>query len=205
VGAAFHVGVMTRRAARKKAMRRTSAIAAAVTAALVCVAVPGHAANGYPRTLVAEATAASGPNKITAMVTIKIDRLVEPTRRQRVLDGLKFNGYQGFMNALRPLPVIGSIATPNGNVKVRYAWETTVENRNRLIVVADKPLFFLPADSPPPRAGYELTFVELLFDESGAASGTMSGAARVKPAPDGIVLDDFAAVPVTLIVAAPGK
>jgi hypothetical protein len=196
---------MTRRAARKKAMRRTSAIATAVTAAFVCVAAPGHAANGYPRTLVAEATAASGPNKITAMVTIKIDRLVEPTRRQRVLDGLKFNGYQGFMNALRPLPVIGSIATPNGNVKVRYAWETTVENRNRLIVVADKPLFFLPADSPPPRAGYELTFVELLFDESGAASGTMSGAARVKPAPDGIVLDDFAAVPVTLKVAAPGK
>jgi hypothetical protein len=109
------------------------------------------------------------------------------------------------MNALRPLPVIGSIATPNGNVKVRYAWETAVENKNRLIVVADKPLFFLPAESPPPRAGYELTFVELLFDESGAATGTMSGAARVKPAPDGIVLDDFAAVPVTLKVAAPGK
>jgi len=189
---------------------RRSAIATAVTtavttAALVCTAVPGHAANGYPRTLIAEATAASGPNKITAVVTIKIDRLVEPSRRQRVLDGLKYNGYQGFMDALRPLPVIGSIATPNGNVKVRYAWETTVENKNRLIVVADKPLFFLPAESSPSRAGYQLTFVELLFDESGGATGTMAGAARVKPAPDGIVLDDFADVPVTLKVAAAGK
>jgi len=201
---------MTRRAARKTAMRRRSAIAAVVTtavttAAIVCFAAPGQAANGYPRTVVAEATAASGPNKITAVVTIKIDRLVEPSRRQRVLDGLKYNGYQGFMDALRPLPVIGSIATPNGNVKVRYAWETTVENKNRLIVVADKPLFFLPGDSPPSRAGYQLTVVELLFDESGAATGTMAGAARVKPAPDGIVLDDFAAVPVTLKVGAPGK
>jgi hypothetical protein len=139
------------------------------------------------------------------MVTIKIDRLVEPSRRQRVLDGLKYNGYQGFMNALRPLPVIGSIATPNGNVKVRYAWETAVDNKNRLIVVADKPLFFLPAESAPSRAGYELTFVELLFDESGAATGTLSGAARVKPAPDGIVLDDYAAVLVTLTVAADVK
>jgi len=175
------------------------------TAALVCVAAPGHAANEYPRTVTAEATAANGPNKITAVVTIKIDRLMEPSRRQRVLDGLKYNGYQGFMDAMRPLPVIGSIATPNGNVQVRYAWETTVENKNRLIVVADKPLFFLPGDSPPSRAGYQLTVVELLFDESGAATGTMAGAARVKPAPDGIVLDDFAAVPVTLKVAAPGR
>jgi hypothetical protein len=187
-------------------MRRRSAIAAAVTtAALICFAAPGHAANGYPRKVIAEATAASGPNKITAVVTILIDRLVEPSRRQRVLDGLKYNGYQGFMDALRPLPVIGSITTPNGNVKVRYAWETPVETKKRLIVVADKPLFFLPGESQPSRAGYQLTFVELLFDESGAATGTMSGAARVKPAPDGIVLDDFAAVPVTLKVAAPGK
>ena len=121
---------------REKTMRRTSAIAAAVTtSALVWFAAPGHAANGYPRTLVAEATAANGPNKITAVVTIKIDRLVEPTRRQRVLDGLKYNGYQGFMNALRPLPVIGSIASPNGNVKVRYAWETPVENKNFFMAV----------------------------------------------------------------------
>jgi len=187
-------------------MRRTTAIAAVVTiAALAWFAAPGHAANGYPRTIIAEATAASGPNKVTATVTIKIDRLVEPSRRQRVLDGLKYNGYQGFMDALRPLPVIGSIAAPNGNVKVRYAWETAVENKNRLIVVADKPLFFVPAESQPPRAGYQLTFVELLFDEHGAATGTMAGAARVKPAPDGIVLDDFSAVPVTLKVAAPGK
>jgi hypothetical protein len=193
-----------RHAAREKTMRRTSAIAAAVTtSALVWFAAPGHAANGYPRTVIAEATAADGPNQITAVVTIKIDRLVEPTRRQRVLDGLKYNGYQGFMNALRPLPVIGSIASPNGNVKVRYAWETPVENKNRLVVVADKPLFFLPAESAPSRAGYELTVVELIFDANGAATGTMSGAARVKPAPDGIVLDDFAAVPVTLKVAAP--
>jgi len=197
---------MTRQAARKTAMRRTTAIAAGVTtAALISFAAPGHAANGYPRTVIAEATAASGPNQVTAMVTIKIDRLVEPSRRQRVLDGLKYNGYQGFMDALRPLPVIGSIATPNGNVQVRYAWETPVKNKNRLIVVADKPLFFVPGESAPSRAGYQLTFVELLFDDSGAATGTMAGAARVKPAPDGIVLDDFSAVPVTLRVSAPGK
>jgi hypothetical protein len=182
-------------------MCRRLALAAAV--AVLSAYVAAAAADTYPRTLVAKATAASGATQITADITIHIDRLIEPSRRQRVLDGLKYDGYQGFMRALRPLPVIGSIATQTRSVKVQYAWESRVEDRLRLIVVADKPLFFLPNEANT-RAGYELTFVELLFDEHGAASGTMSGAARVKPAPDsGIVLGDFAATPVTLTIPAP--
>jgi hypothetical protein len=175
-------------------------------AALVCAAGPLRAAGAaYPRVLVAEAKATSGTASITAIVTITVDRLMEPSRRTRVLDGLKYNGYQGMMNALRPLPVIGSIATQNREVKVRYAWETQAEARTRLVVVADKPMFFLPGDSAKARAGYELTFAELLLDDRGEGTGTMSGAARVKPAGDGIVLEDFADVPVQLTIPAPKK
>ncbi|HMF95757.1 MAG TPA: hypothetical protein VKE96_15760 [Vicinamibacterales bacterium] len=172
---------------------------------LLCIGALAHAAGGYPRTLVAQALVKTGETSVTSTVTIKIDRLMEPSRRTRVLDGLKFNGYQGFMNALRPLPTIGTIATQNREVKVQYAWETTVGDRTRLVIAASKPLFFLTADETKSRAGYELTVVDLTLDAGGAGTGTMSGAARVKPAPDGIVLDDFAAAPVQLTIAAPSK
>jgi hypothetical protein len=184
-------------------MQRWLAVTAA--AGLACLSGVSYAAGGYPRTVVAHAEAKNGETSVTSTVTIKIDRLVEPSRRTRVIDGLKYDGYQGFMNALRPLPVIGTIATQSRQVSVQYAWESKVDDRTRLVVVAAKPLFFLAGDAAKARAGYELTVVDLLFDAAGAGTGTMAGAARVKPAPDGIVLDDFAAVPVQLVVTAPAK
>jgi hypothetical protein len=160
-----------------------------------------HAA-GFPQTLVAHATASSGVTTITSVITIRLDRVMEASQRTKVLDGLKYNGYQGFMNALRPLPPIGSIETEKQRVDVRYAWESTTDKGRRLVIVADKPLFFL-AGSGSTRTGYELTVVDLLFDDRGAATGTMAGAARVKPGPDGaIVLGDYADIPVQLTVPA---
>jgi hypothetical protein len=182
-------------------MRSCAAVMVTIAAAL---SVPGGllAADGYPRTIVASAKVVNGATTVTSQVTIKVNRLVEPARRDRVINGLKANGYQGFMDALRPLPTIGSIATQSNEVMVRYAWETEAEGKKRLIVVADKPLFFLAGDAAKTKAGFELTFVELVFDAKGGATGTMAGAARVKPAPnDGIVLQDFATEPVQLTVA----
>jgi len=182
---------------------RSAMAVAAITAAALSVAGHALAAGGYPRTIVASANVVNGDTTVTSKVTIKINRLVEPSRRDRVIAGLKSNGYQGFMDALRPLPVIGSIATQSNEVMVRYAWESEAEGQKRLIVVSDKPLFFLAGDAAKTKAGFELTFVELLFDAKGGATGTMAGAARVKPAPnDGIVLQDFSTEPVQLIVPA---
>jgi hypothetical protein len=182
---------------------RRSALVIAAAMALICVGPRVRAAGDYPRTIVAQAKTTDSGTTVTSTITIKLNRLMEPSRRTRVLDGLKYNGYQGFMNALRPLPVIGTIATPKRSVNVRYAWESEVEGHRRLVVVSNTPLFFLPGDTEKAKAGYELTFVELFFDASGGGRGTMSGATRVKPAPDGIVIEDFAVAPVDLTVAAP--
>jgi hypothetical protein len=177
----------------------------AAIAAIAVLTVPGRglAAGDYPKTFVASAKVVNGATTVTSKVTIKVNRLVEPSRRDRVIAGLKANGYQGFMDALRPLPPIGAIATQSNEVLVRYAWESEVEGKKRLIVVSDKPLFFLAGDASKAKAGYELTFVELVFDGKGGATGTMAGAARVKPVPpDGIALQDYSTEPVELTVAA---
>lgn len=156
----------------------------------------------YPRTIEANAKAVSGTNTITAVVTIQINRLAEESRRARLIKGLKQNGYQGFIDVLRPLPVIGSIKTQNREVPVKYAWETDVQGKHRLIVVSDAPLFFLPGDEPKARPGYQLTVVQLILDDRGGGTGTMAGAARVKPTADaeGIVLQDYSTTPVDLTV-----
>jgi hypothetical protein len=147
-----------------------------------------------------------GVTTVTSTITITIDRLVEPSRRDRLIEGLKRDGYQGFMDVIWTLPTIGSIAIQSDHVDVKYAWETQVQKRRHLIVVADKPLFFLARDAAQGRAGYDLTVVDLQFDDRGAATGTMAGAARVKLSPDdGIGLQDYAAVPFQLTVRSSSK
>jgi hypothetical protein len=173
----------------------------AAAALLAVVLAASGAAAGFPLTLKARAKVSSGDTTVTSVVTIQLDQLMGTVHRTRVLDGLRYGGYPGFLKALRSAPILGTISLPHARVDVRYAWETKVDNRRRLILVADKPLFFLPTDASKSRAGYELTIVDLLLDESDGGSGSMTGAARVKPAPDvGVVLDEFAATRVELTV-----
>jgi hypothetical protein len=156
-------------------------------------------AEDYPLSLTMDASANSGTATVTAQVTIRVERLMADAARTRVSDELKHGGYTNFLRALRPLPVVGAVETSGRKVDLRYAHEQRDESGRRLVLVADQPLFFLNADPGKIRAGYELTIVELRFDGKGSASGTMAGAARVKPAPDGsVVLDDFAVAPVKL-------
>ena len=69
-------------------------------------------------------------------------------------------------------------------VELQYAREQPDEGGRRLVLVANKPLFFINTDEKKSRTGYSLTVVDLKFDGKGGVSGTMAGAARVKPTPD---------------------
>jgi hypothetical protein len=176
-----------------------TALAAACVVAVTAGAAPPE--GKYPVTLSATAEVTQGSTQVKSTITIFVDRLMLESRHTKVVDGLKYNGYQGFMDALRPLPVIGSIATDRNKVDLRYAWETEVQGKRRLILVADHPLFFLGQANDTAKKGYELTVVELIFDASGGATGTIAGAARVKPSPEGgVILGDFAEAPVKLTV-----
>jgi hypothetical protein len=168
--------------------------------AACCLAGAPGAAADFPLSLVALASLKTGTTAVTSNIAIKVDRLMEESRRTRVMDAMKYNGYPGFVPALRSLPVIGSIALARRQVDIKYAVETTDDKGPRLVLVADRPLFFLN-EAAKPKAGYELTIVELRFAKDGSATGSMTGAARVKLAPDGsVMLDDYADVLVQLTV-----
>jgi len=170
---------------------------AGIAVALACAAGAARAAD-YPMTLSADAKATAGTAAVTAVVTIKVDRLMEENRRKRVTDRLEHDGYAKFVPELRSLPPVGTIEVQGRSVEIRYAREQRDAKGRRLVLIADQPLFFLGADPAKNRAGYELTIVELRFDAAGKFTGTMAGAAKVKPSPEGPVLDDFAQAPVTL-------
>jgi hypothetical protein len=158
-----------------------------------------RAAGEYPLSVVLNAHAQSPTSTITSTVSIVVERPMEESRRKRVTDGLKYDGYPGFMKVLRTLPPVGTIDMSGRKVEIRYAHEQPRQNGYRLVLAADSPSFFLAADPDKSRKGYELTLIELLVDASGNITGTMSGAARVKPGPDGgPIVDNFAAVPVKL-------
>lgn len=171
---------------------------AVIAVLLLCFAGPVHGALEYPLTVALEARAKNDVATVAAKVSITVERLIEPNRRIRASDALKYGGYLKFVPVLRALPPIGTITVGKRTVEIRYAHEEQRPDGPRLVLVADRPLFFL-GDPAKPREGYELTIVELLVDDKGVITGTMTGAARVKPDPDGaVVLDDYAETPVQL-------
>jgi hypothetical protein len=155
-------------------------------------------ASDYPLTLTADATAKTATVTISSSVVIRVERLMEESRRARVADALKYSGYGNFLNALRGLPPIGAIELQGRSVEIRYAHEQQEAAGRRLVLIADRPLLFLSGDREKPRQGFELTMVELHIDPEGGVTGRMLGAARVKPSPDGPVVDDFADVDLNL-------
>jgi hypothetical protein len=169
---------------------------------VACLGGPARAAGDYPLVLTLEASASTATAAVTSTVTIRVDRLMEESRRKRVTDALSYGGYANFLSALRMIPPIGTIELQARTVNIHYAREQQEATGRRIVLVADRPLFFLSGDPAKTRAGYELTVVELRFDAQGGVTGTMAGAARVKPSSDGPVLDDFAEAPVRLATRA---
>jgi len=152
----------------------------------------------YPLHLELDASAETETTQVKSTVAITVDRLMLPSRRTRAMDALAHTGYAGFLTLLRSLPPVGTITLSKRQVDVRYAHEEPRDSGRRLVLVADRPLFFL-AGADKARAGYELTMVELIFDAKGGVTGTMAGAARVKPDRAGApLLDDYAERPVRL-------
>ena len=149
----------------------------------------------YPLALRLDAQVKVGGATVNSAVDIKVDEAMPAFRRTRALDGFKHGGYPGFLSALRAMPALGSVTTQNNRkVELRYVHEEQTERGRRLLLVADRPLFFLNQNQEKPRAGYELTMVELFFDDAGGVTGTMTGAARVRPTPDwsgGVILDEY--------------
>ena len=123
--------------------------------------------------------------------------------RKTVEAALREGGYPRFLTALRNAPEVGQLVLGGSEpFAIRYAREKVEGGGRSIIVVTDRPVFFISGGRPggtKSRAGYEIGVVEIQLDVTGQGRGVMAAAARVRPDGDGgVLLDDYAQELITL-------
>ena len=144
---------------------------------------------------------ASGP--ISATIQVSIRRYTPEFDRKALEDALEHGGYASFVNALRRAPEVGSVLAGDGQFAIRYAREHKTDKGRTIVVVTDKPVFFVGGARPnaKPRAGYESALLQLQVNDGGTGTGMMAPAARVKPGGEtGVRIDNYADEPLALKV-----
>ncbi len=155
-----------------------------------------------PEIISANAHVAGSNGSVGTRVTMKIDRYSPEADRKAVADALKHGGYSGFLTALRKAPSVGTVTVADQTVDIRWAREERVGTGRSIVLITDKPVYFVGGGgvAAKPREGYEVAVLQFSMDYSGLGfKGTMAAAARVKPGgPTGVQLEDYAEKPVEL-------
>ena len=155
-----------------------------------------------PETFSAQAQAGNAAGATAAVpIAIHVERYTPDFDRKVVEEALRVGGYPGFLPALRKAPEVGYVELGGQKYAIRWARQTPSGQGRTLVVVTDKPVFFVGGGqaNAKPRAGYEVAVIQLLVDNAGKGTGTMAAAARVKPGGEtGVQIDDYAEKPITL-------
>ena len=180
------------------------AIASALVTVLLLSVPPwiGAQAANQPEVLTGTAQAKNATGAVSGTLEVRLRRVTPEFDKKAVETALKEGGYPRFLIALRNAPEVGQLVLAGGApIAIRYARERVDAKGRNLIIVTDKPAYFIGggrAESAP-RKGFEATFVEIQLDATGAGTGSMAGAARVRPDGDGgVLLDDYSEALITL-------
>jgi hypothetical protein len=157
---------------------------------------------GAPEIFNATATAKNASGAISGALEVRVTRYTPDFDRKTVEEALRLGGYPRFVTTLRNAPDVGQLVLGGGQpYTIRYARETVAADGRTIVLVTDRPVYFVGSGraDPKPRAGFEVAVVQIQVDGTGRASGTMAGAARVRPKGDGgVLLDDYADQPIAL-------
>ena len=157
---------------------------------------------GAPEVFNATAQAKNAGGGVSGTLEVRVDRYTPDFDRKTVEEALRLGGYPRFVTTLRGAPEVGQLVLGGGQpYAIRYAREKVEGTGRTIVVVTDRPVFFLGsarADAKP-RAGYEVAVVEIRLDGQGPGRGMIAAAARVRPDGEGGVrLDDYAETPIEL-------
>ena len=158
---------------------------------------------GAPEVFNVNAQVKGAAGAAAATLQVHIDRYTPDGDRTAVEDALKHGGYANFLNALRKAPEVGRVQSGERQFTIRWARQTNTKDGGRtIVVVTDKPIFFIggAAADAKPRAGYDVGLIQMTVDGVGFGSGTMAGAARIRPGGEaGVQVDDYADEPIKLV------
>jgi hypothetical protein len=157
---------------------------------------------GPPEVFTGTAQVKNGTGAVSGTLEVRLRRITPEFDRKSVETALKEGGYPRFMTALRQAPDVGQVVLGGGQpCAIRYARERDNAGVRQLILVTDRPMYFVGggrAEGSAPRQGFEVAVLEIRIDANGGA-GSMAAAARVRPDGDGgVLLDDYAEALITL-------
>jgi hypothetical protein len=172
---------------------------------LVTLSVPSSAEqerrDSLPESFTATAQFVGPSGSAETTFKMRVQRYTPDAEREAVLQALTQGGYIGFLTALRKAPVVGSVEIGGHTFDIRWARESASEKGRSIVLVTDKPMFFIGAGSPTakPRKGFEVGLISFHVDDGGMGSGgRMAAAARVKTGGTGIEIADYAEKPIEL-------
>jgi len=164
----------------------------------------GAQAASQPEMFTGTAQVKNATGAVSGRLEVRLRRVTPEFDRKAVDTALKEGGYPRFLIAIRTAPEVGQLVLGGGApFSIRYARERVDATGRRLILVTDKPVYFVGGGRAgadvTARKGFEVAVIEILIDGKGAASGSLAAAARVRPDGDGgAVLDDFAEQLITI-------
>jgi hypothetical protein len=158
---------------------------------------------GAPEIFTATAQAKNATGAVSGTLEVRLKRYTPEFDRKTVEAALKEGGYPRFVLALRNAPEVGQLVLAGGEpFAIRYAREKVDAGGRTIVLVTDRPVFFIGGGrsaGSKPRAGYEVAVLQIKVDGKGQGSGTMAAAARVRPDGDGgVLLDDYAEDPIAV-------
>ena len=181
---------------------RVPALIASMLFVIAPLAANAQLVRGAPETFSADAQVKTAKASATAAMTIHVQRYTPDFDRKSVETGLKSAGYNGFLAALRKAPSVGFIEIGGEKHLIRYARERANPKGRDIVLVTEKPVFFIGGGAATPKARdvYQVAVIQLQVDDAGSGSGSLAAAARVRPGGDaGVQLDDYAEEPIKLV------
>jgi len=174
-----------------------------VVTVLVLVGLAASRAAALPERFTAFAVNLGSPGRSFAeTVELVVSRWSSDAERDRLLSILMEQGADKLLDALREMPRVGYIRTPDSLAyDLRFARrEPSEEGGERIVLATDRYISFWEAANRPRSIDYPFTVIELRIDRHGEGEGKMSLATKIVPdkARNLITLENYATQPVLL-------
>jgi len=174
-------------------------------------------------TMLGQAALPTGPEAFTAetqiptdmgvtssTLTVQLNSYTKEPNRKVMADALKYKGFAGFWPVFRQAPIVGTVQIRDRKWNIHWATQQMQGDRRIITVATDEAIFFVGAAKAgaKPRAGYDMAVLQFSVEATGAASGTIALAARVRPDADGsgFILDEYSdRIPLTKVAKLPSR